>query len=59
MFRPDSRGENIFMEGGTRPPLSKKSFPVCRVTAKKASREVGIFFFSVFNFSSTRMYQED
>ena len=25
--------------------------------AKKASREVGIFFFSVFNFSLTRMYQ--
>ena len=31
-----------------RPSLSKKSFPVRRVTAKKASREVGIFFFFCF-----------
>ena len=28
-----------------RPPLSKKSFPVGRVGKKKASREVGFFFF--------------
>ena len=28
-----------------RPSLSKKLFPVCRVTPKKASREVRIFFF--------------
>ena len=28
-----------------RPSLSEKSFPVRRVTAKKASREVGILFF--------------
>ena len=28
-----------------RPPLSKISFPVCRVGKKKASREVGNLFF--------------
>ena len=41
-----------------RPSLSKKVFPVRRVTPKKASREVGFFFvcFSVFHFSLTRMY---
>ena len=31
----------------TRPPLSKKLFPVRWVTPKKASREVGIFFFLI------------
>ena len=47
-------------KGYIRPPLSKKLFPVRRVTAKKASWEVGNFsFFTVFNFSLTRMYQED
>ena len=30
------------------PPLSEKSFPVRRVTQKKASREVGIFFLISF-----------
>ena len=35
---------------GLRPSLSKKSFPVRRVTAKKASREVGICFFFCFKF---------
>ena len=39
--------------------FSEKLFPVHGVTAQKASREVGIFFFTVFNFSLTRMYQED
>ena len=39
--------------------LSKKVFPVRRVTPKKASREVGIFIFSVFHFSLTRMNWED
>ena len=29
----------------TRPPLSKKSFPVGQVWKRTASREVGIFFF--------------
>ena len=45
---------------GLRPSLSEKLFPVRRVTAKKSQsggRE--FFFFSVFNFSLTRMYQED
>ena len=27
------------------PPLSKKSFPLCRLGGKTASREVGIFLF--------------
>ena len=35
----------IIEEREVRPPLSKKSFPVRRDTAKKASREVGNFFF--------------
>ena len=41
-----------------RPSLSKKVFPVRRVTPKKASREVGIFFPSVFHFSLTRMTEK-
>ena len=47
------------LSGLVRPPLSKKSFPVCRMGKKKARQEVGIFFFSVFNFSLPGMYQED
>ena len=34
----------------SRPSLSKKVFPVRRVTPKKASREVGIFSFFCFPF---------
>ena len=33
-----------------RPPLSKKSFPVSRVSKKTASREVGNFFFLFISF---------
>ena len=32
-----------FLGKPSRPPLSKKLFPVCRVSKKTASREVGIF----------------
>ena len=34
---------------GPRPPLSKKLFPLGRVGKKTASREVGIFFFSLIS----------
>ena len=34
-----------------RPPLSKKSFPMIRVSKKTASREVGIFFGFLISFS--------
>ena len=44
--------------GWTRPFLSEKSFPVHRVTPKKANREVGNFFSSDFHFLLTRMYWE-
>ena len=34
--------------GEPRPPLDDKKFPVHRVGKERASREVGIFFFSFF-----------
>ena len=39
------------MQAPLRPPLSKKVFPIRRVTPKKASREVRIFcfLFSIFH----------
>ena len=41
-------GEGGCNDHEVRPSLSEKTFPVCRVTAKKASWEVGILFFFLF-----------